>query len=132
VQRPLPRPSFSGLVEQRRQRGRQPRRAFPVDQAGDVAAADEDEVVAVGKPVGESPERLAHRPLHLVAIDRTADLAADRDAETDLVAGVVYALAMPFVALTTAYVYFDARVRAELEPDPGVAELPAEIDFASP
>jgi len=50
----------------------------------------------------------------------------------DLVAGVVYALAMPFVALTTAYVYFDARVRAELEPDPGVAELPAEIDFASP
>jgi hypothetical protein len=50
----------------------------------------------------------------------------------DLVAGVVYALAMPFVALTTAYVYFDARVRAELEPDPGVGELPAEIDFASP
>ena len=58
------------------------------DQAGDVAAADEDEVVAVGKPVGESPERLAHRPLHLVAIDRTADLAADRDAETDLVVGL--------------------------------------------
>ena len=29
----------------------------------------------------------------------------------NVVAGVVYALAMPFVALTTTYVYFDARVR---------------------
>ena len=47
----------------------------------------------------------------------------------DIVAGVVYALAMPFVALTTAYVYFDARVRAELEPRPGPSELPAEIEL---
>ena len=29
----------------------------------------------------------------------------------NIVAGVVYALVMPFVALTTAYVYFDSRVR---------------------
>ena len=34
----------------------------------------------------------------------------------NLVAGIVYALALPFVALVTAYVYFDARVREELEP----------------
>jgi hypothetical protein len=41
------------------------------------------------------------------------------------VAGVVYAVAMPFVALTTAYLYFDARARDELaerEPD----QLPAD------
>mgnify|MGYP003287835088 CR=1 FL=1 len=35
----------------------------------------------------------------------------------NVVAGIVYALAMPFVALTTAYVYFDARARYELEPE---------------
>ena len=45
----------------------------------------------------------------------------------NLVAGVIYALTMPYVALTTAYVYFDARVRHELAPDPEAAELPAEI-----
>ena len=44
----------------------------------------------------------------------------------NIVAGVVYALALPFVALTTSYVYFDARARHELErPEP--AELPADI-----
>src|SRR5262249_59832468 len=47
----------------------------------------------------------------------------------NFVAGVVYALAMPFVALTTAYVYFDARVRCELASDQETAELPAEIGF---
>jgi hypothetical protein len=36
---------------------------------------------------------------------------------------------MPFVALTTAFVYFDARVRAELEPGAVPAELPAEIEL---
>ena len=34
----------------------------------------------------------------------------------NVVAGVVYAIAMPFVALVTSYVYFDARTRVELEP----------------
>jgi hypothetical protein len=40
----------------------------------------------------------------------------------NLVAGVVYAVTMPFLALVTAYAYFDARVRIELEGerDPGV------------
>jgi hypothetical protein len=45
----------------------------------------------------------------------------------NLVAGVVYAIALPFVALVTAYVYFDARVRLELEPRDVRTELPAEI-----
>ena len=49
----------------------------------------------------------------------------------NLVAGVVYALAMPFVALTTSYVYFDARTRVELEPDEQPDELPAEIALTS-
>jgi len=47
----------------------------------------------------------------------------------NLVAGVVYALAMPFVALVTAYVYFDARARVELEPVEQVGELPQEISL---
>jgi hypothetical protein len=47
----------------------------------------------------------------------------------NLVAGVVYALAMPFVALVTAYVYFDARARLELEPVERVSELPQEISL---
>ena len=34
----------------------------------------------------------------------------------NVVAGIVYALALPYVALVTAYVYFDARARGELEP----------------
>jgi hypothetical protein len=48
----------------------------------------------------------------------------------NLVAAVVYALAMPFVALVTAYVYFDARTRVELEPFVRVLELPAELELA--
>jgi hypothetical protein len=42
----------------------------------------------------------------------------------NVVAGVVYALAMPFVALTASYVYFDTRVREELEREhtPGVLD----------
>ena len=49
----------------------------------------------------------------------------------NVVAGVVYALAMPFVALTTTYVYLDARVRVELEPGDRRAELPPEVDLAT-
>jgi hypothetical protein len=48
----------------------------------------------------------------------------------NLVAGVVYALAMPFVALVTSYVYFDSRVRDELEPLDTPTELPAEVDLS--
>jgi hypothetical protein len=49
----------------------------------------------------------------------------------NVVAGVVYALAMPFVALVTSYVYFDARVRGELEPVERVSELPAELQLTT-
>lgn len=49
----------------------------------------------------------------------------------NLVAGIVYALAMPFVALVTAYVYFDARVRGELDPELEEDVLPAEIQLAA-
>jgi hypothetical protein len=47
----------------------------------------------------------------------------------NVVAGVVYALTMPFVALVTAYVYFDARVREELETEQVPEVLPAEIEL---
>jgi hypothetical protein len=49
----------------------------------------------------------------------------------NLVAGVVYALAMPFVALTTTYVYFDARVREALEPAAVRGPLPAEVELST-
>ena len=46
----------------------------------------------------------------------------------DVVAGVVYAVTLPFVALTTAYVYFDMRVRDELA-GPVEDQLSAEIEL---
>jgi hypothetical protein len=50
----------------------------------------------------------------------------------NIVAGVVHAAALPFVALVTAYVYFDARTRVELEPPVERPELPAEIELSAP
>ena len=47
----------------------------------------------------------------------------------NLVSGIVHALALPFVALTTCYVYFDARTRHELEAADEPRELPAEIQL---
>jgi hypothetical protein len=38
---------------------------------------------------------------------------------------------MPFVGLTTAYVYFDARTRGELEAESRIVTLPAEIELYS-
>ena len=49
----------------------------------------------------------------------------------NLVAGVINALVMPFVALATTYLYFDARTRLELEPEDERDELPAEISGAA-
>jgi len=49
----------------------------------------------------------------------------------NLVAGIVYAIALPFVALVTAYVYFDARARLELDPRDVRTELPAEVSIES-
>lgn len=47
----------------------------------------------------------------------------------NVVAGGVYALTMPFVALITSYTYFDARARNELEKEIELRELPAEFDL---
>jgi hypothetical protein len=48
----------------------------------------------------------------------------------NLVAGIVYALTMPLVAITTVYVYFDRRVEYELGRSVEIAQLPAEIEVA--
>jgi len=48
----------------------------------------------------------------------------------NLVAGVIYALTMPLVAITTVYVYFDRRVAYELGGGDEAAVLPAEIEVA--
>jgi hypothetical protein len=47
----------------------------------------------------------------------------------NVVAGVVYMLTMPFVALTTAYVYADTRVSESVQAEPEPRMLPAEIDL---
>jgi hypothetical protein len=49
----------------------------------------------------------------------------------NVIAGVVYTVTMPFVALTTAYAYFDARVRGELAGEREPGELPAEIGLSA-
>jgi hypothetical protein len=51
-------------------------------------------------------------------------------ATLNLVAGIVYAAALPFVGLVTTYVYLDARTRTELEPADHRSQLPAEIELA--
>jgi hypothetical protein len=45
----------------------------------------------------------------------------------NLVTGVVYAFALPFVAIVTTFVYLDVRARDELEDEEAPRELPAEI-----
>jgi hypothetical protein len=45
----------------------------------------------------------------------------------NVVAGVIYALALPFVALVTTYVYHDAAVSEALEPRQDTSELPSEL-----
>jgi hypothetical protein len=49
----------------------------------------------------------------------------------NLVAGLVYMVTMPLVALATAYAYFDTRVRDELAPEVQQGELPAEIELSA-
>ncbi|HSF60847.1 MAG TPA: hypothetical protein VLA69_04075 [Gaiellaceae bacterium] len=49
----------------------------------------------------------------------------------NLVSGIVYAAALPFVGIVTAYAYLDARARVELAPEPAPKELPAEIELAT-
>ena len=56
-------------------------------------------------------------------------LLADAPFElVNVVSGLVYAVAMPFVGITTTYVYYDTLVRERLEDTaPAADELPAEI-----
>ena len=49
----------------------------------------------------------------------------------NVIAGLVYAVTMPFVAIATTYVYFDTRVRDELAPEREPSELPAEIQLST-
>ena len=49
----------------------------------------------------------------------------------NLIAGVVYMLTMPFIALTTMYVYLDTRVGEELRPPPDPSLLPAQIELSA-
>jgi hypothetical protein len=49
----------------------------------------------------------------------------------NVVAGFVYAVTMPLVALATAYAYFDARVREETAERTAKGDLPAEIELSS-
>jgi hypothetical protein len=48
----------------------------------------------------------------------------------NVIAGIIYAVAMPYVALTTAYVYFDCRVRYEQAARQEARVLPAEIELS--
>jgi hypothetical protein len=49
----------------------------------------------------------------------------------NLIAGVVYMLTMPFIALTTMYVYLDTRVGEQLRPPPDPGRLPAQIELSA-
>jgi hypothetical protein len=49
----------------------------------------------------------------------------------NIVAALVYALAMPLVALTTTYLYYDAMVQERLEPRNVVGDLPSELGAPS-
>ena len=85
--------------------------------------------IRVGSLVGVSAAlALFAGPLLGAILIFTSDLPF---AVLNIVAGIVYALAMPFVALVTSYVYFDARARLELEPVEHVSELPAEIQLTT-
>ena len=49
----------------------------------------------------------------------------------NVISGLVYAVAMPFVALASVYVYFDMRVRDEAAQEAEPEQLPAEIEFSA-
>jgi hypothetical protein len=70
--------------------------------------------LAAGPLVGAVLILVTHAPLPLL----------------NVVAGVVYALVMPFVAIVTSYLYFDVRVRNSLRTAEQPDVLPAEIDLS--
>ena len=48
----------------------------------------------------------------------------------NVIAGLIYTVTMPLVAITTAYVYFDRRVADELTEPASTTQLPAEIELS--
>ena len=48
----------------------------------------------------------------------------------NVIAGLIYTVTMPLVAITTAYVYFDRRVADELAEPASTTQLPAEIELS--
>ncbi len=84
--------------------------------------------IRVGSLVGLSAAvALAIGPLVGVALIFTTSMPF---ALLNVVAGIVYTLAFPFVGLVTVYVYADARVREAVEPAPDRRrELPAEAEL---
>ena len=48
----------------------------------------------------------------------------------NVIAGLIYTVTMPLVAITTAYVYFDRRVADELAEPTSTTQLPAEIELS--
>jgi hypothetical protein len=46
-----------------------------------------------------------------------------------VIAGAIYALAMPYVAIATMYVYVDARIAREQAADDALPELPAQMQL---
>src|SRR5262249_5185285 len=48
----------------------------------------------------------------------------------NLIAGIVYMLAMPFVGLTTAYAYAATRLAYSERPPSAADRLPAELEFS--
>jgi hypothetical protein len=49
----------------------------------------------------------------------------------NVIGGIVNAVLVPYIALVTAYVYFDARAREEVEPDRNADVLPAEFELTA-
>ncbi len=108
-----------------------------------IAALEEDRAKAVLRQSRELVRRRWLRTASLVGLSAAIALllgpllgallifVVDAPLATlNLVAGIVYAAALPFVGLVTAYVYFDARTRVELEPVVDERELPAEIELS--
>ena len=85
-------------------------------RAASLAAVSAGLAVALGPTLGILLIFLGNAPFELV----------------NVLSGVLYAVAVPLVALTTSYLYYDALVRERLDPPAADGELPAELPPPSP
>ena len=114
--------------------GRHPRLARPGKVPGQAGLFVAALVALVARgdesALGELPARertlLRYQLIDGWSIDQVGKLYGVHRA-TDLALLKIEDDALPFVALVTAYVYFDARARLELEPRDVRTELPAEV-----